>query len=451
MSIAILIPMCSRNQTWTTLEDCYFLRSFLPRFEASKTAAYTYRFYLGIDDDDAFFLAHRRELEQKGFGVYVLSGCQHAPAQAWNRLFEAAVADGNEYFFQIGDDVILQSRKWTERFIEVLQSHGNKGVVGPCHPQNYWMRKNAGTDPVIENAFVHRSHYEIFGYLFPPDIRNWYCDNWMTQVYAPFCAYTCQDIIVQNQCIDNRYAIEQLDISALVEAGRTRLLGALKGCFSFCLFGTQEKYRKGMARNVEMIQAHYPHWDIRIYASPDCEEFARSLSVSGVTTIATHADGFVNVLYRFHALFETYDVVCVRDADSRIHDRDRWCIEHFLRSPFTAYTIRDHPFHTYPIMGGLWGIKRGHPLFSPRDLEQFAQTSHTGYTTDTTFLEKTLSRKNLVVYSYDPKGVRNDESETVCVIGEPIRDQNFCGNVMLFGSEGEFPEFTHPESVEANE
>lgn len=445
MSIAILIPMCSRNQTWTTLEDCYFLRSFLPRFEASKTPAYKYQFYLGIDDDDAFFLAHRRELEQKGFGVYVLSGCQHAPAQAWNRLFEVAVADGHEYFFQVGDDVILQSRKWTERFIAVLQSHGNKGVVGPCHPQNYWMRKSAGTDPVIENAFVHRTHYDMFGYLFPPEIRNWYCDNWLTQVYKPFCAYTCEDIIVQNQCIDNRYAIEQLDISELVQRGRQTLFQNLKVCVSFCLFGTQEKYRKGMARNVEMIRDYYPTWDIHVYASPDCEEFVTSL---GVTAFFTRVDGFVNVLYRFQALFGDYDVVCIRDADSRIHARDRWCINHFLNSPFTAYTIRDHPFHTYPVMGGLWGVKRGHPLFTSKDIDRFVSTSHTGYTTDTTFLEHSLSRKNMIVYSYDPKGVRNDPTETVCVIGEPIRNQEFCGNVVLFTDNGETPEFTHPDSIQ---
>jgi len=447
MSIAILIPVCSRNQSWERFEDCYLIRSFLPRFEATRTPAYKYQIYVGIDDDDSFFLRHADQLRERGFHVQILSGCQHAPARAWNHLFESAVGDGHEYFFQIGDDVILQSRKWTERFIGVLQSHGNKGVVGPCHPNNFWMRKRNGGPPVIENSFVHRSHYEIFGSFFPPEIPNWYCDNWITEVYQPFCAYTCEDIIVQNQCVDNRYAIQQMNIHELVRVGRSKLFRSLRCCFSFCLFGNQDKYRRGLARNIALIREHYPTWDIRAYVSPDCEEFAKTL---GIGIIPTRHQGVANTLDRFHALFCDYDVVCIRDADSRIHARDRWCIDHFMNSSYTAYTTRDHPYHTYTIMAGLWGIKRGHPMFSMREIETFITTSRLEYISDAVFLENNLSRKNLVVYSYDPEGIRKDTSETVCVIEEPIRNQEFCGNVMLFEGETETPEFTHPESIQTN-
>lgn len=445
MRIAVLIPICGRNQTWERLEDCYLIRSFMPRFEMTRSPAYTYQIYVGIDDDDAFFLRYADDLRARGFQVRIVSGCQHAPARVWNELFKSAVADGHEYFFQIGDDVILQSRKWTERFIEVLQAHGNKGVVGPCYPANFWGRKRGGGQMVIENAFVHRSHYDIFGTFFHPDITNWHCDDWITRVYEPWCAQMCEDIIVQNQCLGARYTIVSRDIQALVSQGRQQLIQSLRGCFSFCLFGDQDKYRKGLARNVEMIRDYYPTWDIRVYTAPDCEDFVRSL---GVTTVATGESGFINVLYRFRAVLEDYDVVCVRDADSRIHARDRWCIQHFLESSFTMHTIRDHPYHGYRIMGGLWGIKRAHPLFTWKDIEEFANSPCKGYTSDTTFLEQTLSRKNMVVYSYDPAGILNDSTETVCVIGEPIRNHNFCGNVMMFTESGEVPEFTHAHTIE---
>jgi hypothetical protein len=240
MSIAVLVPMCSRNQNWNCVEDCYFMRCFLPSFERTKSNAYKYHIYLGIDDDDDFFLRHEQHLTQRGISIHRLHECQHAPAKAWNQLFEIAIKGDHDYFFQIGDDVILQSRKWTERFIEVLQSHDNRGVVGPCHPFNFWMRKKANKDPVIENAFVHRKHYDTFGYLFPPEIKNWFCDDWITQVYKPVCAYTCEDIIVQNQCIDKRYDIQVHNISNLVRQGREQIL---RGCFAFSLFGTDEKYR----------------------------------------------------------------------------------------------------------------------------------------------------------------------------------------------------------------
>ena len=433
MSIALLIPMCSRNQSWNGIEDCYFLQSFLPRFELTKSPSYKYTFYLGIDDDDTFFLRHETHLTDRGFKVVKLIGCQHAPAQAWNQLFDVAVKGGREYFFQVGDDVLLQSRRWTERFIEVLQAHNNKGVVGPCHPSNFWARKRNGRDPVIENAFVHKSHYDIFGSFYPKEIKNWYCDDWITQVYKPFCSYTCEDIIVQNQCVDKRYDIEQLDISKMVLEGKQKLLNSLKCCFSFCLFGDQDKYRKGLLKNIELIRQHYPSWDIVVYTSPDCMDFMKS----DIKIIPTGDSGYANLLYRFKPLFDKYDIVCVRDADSRVHERDRWCIQDFIVSPYTAYTIRDHPFHTYPIMGGLFGIKKGHPMFSMRDLNKAIETP-CRYTTDTTFLEYNFERKNMVSYGIDRQ------------IPIPIQNQEFCGQVMLFRDGEEYCEFTHPENITTN-
>jgi hypothetical protein len=199
------------------------LKSFLPSFNRTKTEGYTYQIYLGIDDDDAFFIEHADRLREAGFTVAILSGCQNAPAQAWNRLFELSVKDGHDYFFQIGDDVILQSRKWTERFVKVLQANGNKGVTGPCYPANFWGRKRGGGEMVIENTFVHRTHHDIFGTYFPSEIPNWHCDEWMTRVYEPWCAYMCEDIIVQNQCLGARYVIQPMQIHELVKAGRTQI------------------------------------------------------------------------------------------------------------------------------------------------------------------------------------------------------------------------------------
>ena len=31
---------------------------------------------------------------------------------------------------------------------------------------------------------VHRTHYEIFGYHYHPIFSNWWCDDWMSLVYA---------------------------------------------------------------------------------------------------------------------------------------------------------------------------------------------------------------------------------------------------------------------------
>jgi hypothetical protein len=209
----------------------------------------------------------------------------------------------------------------------------------------------------------------------------------------------------------------------------------LKGCFSFCLFGDQDKYRKGLLKNIELIRKYYPTWDIVVYVSPDCVDFVSKME--DVKMIETGNDGYANLLYRFNPLADNYDIVCVRDADSRIHARDRWCIVNFMMSSYTAYTIQDHPYHTYPIMGGLFGIKKGHPMFSMRDLNK-AIATHCQYTTDTTFLEHNFERKNMITYGVD------------CKIPTPIQNQEFCGQVMLFRGDEEYCEFTHPENITTN-
>jgi hypothetical protein len=52
------------------------------------------------------------------------------------------------------------------------------------------------------------------------------------------------------------------------------------------------------------------------------------------------------------------DLGFVRDADSRINERDRWCISEFLKSDKLYHIIRDHYWHKEVIMGGIFGWKK---------------------------------------------------------------------------------------------
>lgn len=439
MKVGILAPVCSRNQSWTSYDECYLAQALLPSFERTKSRNVEYCFYIGIDSDDTFFLSHQDRMP--GTKV-IVENCHHAPAHVWNHLFKRAYDDGCEYMFQIADDVVIETPGWTEKFIVKLQENVNRGVVGPCHPENWGLRKNAGKPFVLENAFVHRSHYDRFGFLYPWEIRNWYCDDWISRVYEGCLSYMFEDIIVHNLSVrspNQRYTIEHPNWWACVEQGRKTLREQTKGCFSFCLYGGYtNKYYKGLTQNIDIIRRDFPTWDIVVYAAPDAEAFVRSLS--GVQCVATGKPGAVNMTYRFLEIGNPdYDVVCVRDADSRINERDQWCIRHFLDSPARVYTIRDHPLHRYRIMGGLWGAKRGYHL-DASVLRKYCHEIQAGYTSDTQFLEKHLRTGNVLVYSYDPTGLFADPTEKIVRIDCP---GDFCGNVILFDANGaEYPEFT---------
>jgi len=225
MNIAILIPLCSRNQSYTSLEDTPLIKCFLPGFLATKEAKYNYRIYVGYDDDDDFYKRQRDSLCPLVYSVTELTGCQHAPARAWNQLFALAAKENNDYFFQIGDDVTLTTKGWTTAFIERLRLNKDLGVVGPCDVVNFMQRTRSGCAPIIENSFVSKKHHEIFGdNFFHPEIANWYCDNWITEVYKPYLseimtAYGCQNLVR-----DQRYQIKQcLQLAVWIAEGRNAI------------------------------------------------------------------------------------------------------------------------------------------------------------------------------------------------------------------------------------
>jgi hypothetical protein len=204
-NIAILVPVCSRGKSYRDISEIPFLNYLYPSFERIKEN-YNYTFFIGYDDDDIFYIKNAHKLKHK---TIKLSNCQHAPAHAWNKLAEIAYKDEikYDYFFQIGDDVILQTKNWTTRFINKLKEHNNIGVVGPCNLANYNLRKKKRLKIVIENSFVSRKHLDIFGYFFHPEIKNWYCDDWITEVYKPFFSQMQIDILCKNS-INTRYKIE---------------------------------------------------------------------------------------------------------------------------------------------------------------------------------------------------------------------------------------------------
>lgn len=132
--------------------------------------------------------------------------------------------------------------------------------------------------------------------------------------------------------------------------------------FSFCLYGPENpRYYPGMLENVYLAGKYFPDWKVYIYYAPDvAHTMVEHLSAcSNVIMRPTGITGPKNMIHRFFAIDEPeVEVMMVRDADSRIHWKDRWAIREFVVSPQVAHTIRDNVEHTAKMMGGLWGLKK---------------------------------------------------------------------------------------------
>lgn len=133
--------------------------------------------------------------------------------------------------------------------------------------------------------------------------------------------------------------------------------------FSFCLYGPENPlYYRGMLENIALIGMFYPTWKVYVYIAPDVADGMRRHleACSSVVLRDTGVTGPKNMIHRFFAIDEPgVDLMMVRDADSRVHWKDRWAINQFLASPdFTAHAIRDSRAHGIELCGGLWGVRK---------------------------------------------------------------------------------------------
>jgi hypothetical protein len=123
--------------------------------------------------------------------------------------------------------------------------------------------------------------------------------------------------------------------------------------FSFCIYGSERNYYNGLLENIQIIREYFPDFEIYVYKGI-CDP---SWTFEGVTVIETGKEGGINMYYRF--LPVTFaEIGFWRDADSRIYERDRWCIQEFLKSDKSFHITRDHYWHKAKIMGCSFGWKK---------------------------------------------------------------------------------------------
>jgi hypothetical protein len=199
--IAILTPMTSKAQKWTEFHECAFITTLLPSLlRTCEFNKYEYRFYLGLDHDDAFFNKHMVSLKKRLHPkdrVLSLKGYKGNPCGIWTELMRVAHADGCDYFAQLGDDIRIESDMWSSYFIGILKRSNDIGVAGGVD-EPFWISRLANREiGILENAFVSRHHFNTFGFFFPPELKGWWSDDWISAVYGSRC-YTCPAIHFSN-------------------------------------------------------------------------------------------------------------------------------------------------------------------------------------------------------------------------------------------------------------
>lgn len=187
VKISLLVPTTSNKRQWKNINETYLvnvliksLKSIINEKGANKNIEY--KLFIGIDKDDTIFDNKNNQDEISNLikeycdiEFIYLNTEKGYLSKAWNVLFKRAYEDNYDYFYQCGDDIDFNNNeKYFERLIEILEKQNNYGVTG-AHCMD---RKD-----ILTQSFVSRKHMELFGFYFPEEIRNWFVDDWISNIY----------------------------------------------------------------------------------------------------------------------------------------------------------------------------------------------------------------------------------------------------------------------------
>ena len=201
MKIGIIIPSTSNGRDWKNIKESYLFKHTLKTFLLTYDKEHNYTFYIGIDRNDKIYDDIENITYIKKFisiitnveieFIYMDNIPKGHLTKMWNQLFNEAYTNNCDYFFQCGDDIEFLTKGWINTSINKLIENNNIGVTGPLDINN---------TRLLTQSFVSRKHMELFGYYFPEEIINWFCDDWINQIYIcinhfyPLSKYNCNNV-----------------------------------------------------------------------------------------------------------------------------------------------------------------------------------------------------------------------------------------------------------------
>jgi hypothetical protein len=183
MKIGLLIPSTSKGRDWKTYKSSYLYINTIKTFIITYNKEHNYTFYIGIDRNDHIYDNESTKndliklcsvMKNISIEFIYMDGINKGHLTVmWNRLFKKAYNDNCDYFFQCGDDIEFKTKNWVNDSISTLIESNNFGLTGPIN----------NNPRILTQSFVSRKHMDLFGYYFPEEIINWFCDDWINLLY----------------------------------------------------------------------------------------------------------------------------------------------------------------------------------------------------------------------------------------------------------------------------
>jgi len=137
----------------------------------------------------------------------------------------------------------------------------------------------------------------------------------------------------------------------------------MKKVISFSLWGEDARYVIGAVINADIAKEEWQDWTCRFYVAPTVPSGIIEELESRDNVEVVHMDedeSWNGMFWRFYsASDESVDISIFRDADSRLHIRDKAAVDEWIASDKDVHIMRDNCQHGWTICGGLWGVKKG--------------------------------------------------------------------------------------------
>lgn len=166
----------------------------------------------------------------------------------------------------------------------------------------------------------------------------------------------------------------------------------MRKVISYSLWGTNPKYTIGAIRNAELANVIYPGWESVFFVADSVDRrILEDLSEIPNTEVINKSekDSWANMFWRFSTCYNDQIIASIfRDTDSRLSYREKYAVDEWMKSNKTFHIMRDHPFHRFHILGGMWGYKHNPKYDIEKLLNNFKAQDN--YGTDYQFLASKL-------------------------------------------------------------
>lgn len=204
MKVGFIIPSTTNGRDWKEAEDTY-LWNILCKSLQAHTPDHQIKLFIGYDDDDKIYSIAEERLKFQAvfdnfkiefFPMYNLKG---KVTTIWNRLAEQALSQDYDYLKILGDDIKLpKDGGWLGCMINKLKKNQNIGF------SSGW----SNNDQIPTQFLVHKTHFKIYGFIYPNEIPNWGCDNWLYEIYPEKYRNWIRSYELLNVGGDPRYDIQ---------------------------------------------------------------------------------------------------------------------------------------------------------------------------------------------------------------------------------------------------